>query len=179
MQWSALNPVSTLYALGRLKGVGLLVGVIACSGMAQFVLYTSWVLHGSFKFGWGPQQNGWSLAAVGVTGAIVQGVLLARLGTARGASVGPVLRDAVVGKSVVLLVGGLIAGAVLGPAGLHVGEQGAGGARWRDVPAGGARGGCAGLGGDRRAAGGGGRRVLRRHQLPGPESRAGVHRGLE
>jgi DHA1 family tetracycline resistance protein-like MFS transporter len=59
--------------------VGLLVAVIACSGLAQFVLYTTWVLYTSFKFGWGPLENGWSLFAVGVTSALTQGVLLGRL----------------------------------------------------------------------------------------------------
>ena len=53
-------------ALAELKGVGPLVAVIACSGLAQFILYTSWVLYTTFKFGWGPLENGWSLAAVGV-----------------------------------------------------------------------------------------------------------------
>jgi len=53
--------------------------VIACSGLAQFVLYTTWVLYTTFKFGWGPLENGWSLAAVGVVSAIVQGLLLGRL----------------------------------------------------------------------------------------------------
>ena len=48
------------------SGVGLLVAVIACTALAQFVLYTSWVLYTTFKFGWGPLQNGWSLFAVGV-----------------------------------------------------------------------------------------------------------------
>jgi DHA1 family tetracycline resistance protein-like MFS transporter len=43
------------------------------------VLYTSWVLHGSFKFGWGPKENGWSLFAVGVMSVFVQGYLLGRL----------------------------------------------------------------------------------------------------
>jgi DHA1 family tetracycline resistance protein-like MFS transporter len=62
-----------------LKGVGLLVAVIACSGLAQFVLYTTWVLYTTFKFGWGPLENGWSLAAVGIVSAIVQGLLLGRL----------------------------------------------------------------------------------------------------
>ncbi len=46
--------------------MGLLVGVIACTGLAQFVLYTCWVLYTTFKFGWGPTENGWSLFAVGV-----------------------------------------------------------------------------------------------------------------
>ena len=77
--WQAANPLNSLRALSRLKGVGLLVGVVAFSGLAQFVLYTCWVLYTTFKFGWGPLENGWSLAAVGVMTAIVQGLLLGRL----------------------------------------------------------------------------------------------------
>jgi DHA1 family tetracycline resistance protein-like MFS transporter len=73
------NPVSSLRGLAQLKGAGPLVAVIACSGLAQFVLYTTWVLYTTFKFGWGPLENGWSLAAVGVVSAIVQGLLLGRL----------------------------------------------------------------------------------------------------
>ncbi|MEO8143732.1 MAG: MFS transporter [Betaproteobacteria bacterium] len=75
----AANPVKSLRGLSQLRGVGLLVGVIACSGLAQFVLYFTWVLYTTFKFGWGPLENGWSLAAVGVVTAIVQGLLLGRL----------------------------------------------------------------------------------------------------
>jgi len=77
--WSAVNPWNSLRALSKLTGVGLLVGVVAFSGLAQFVLYTCWVLYTTFKFGWGPLENGWSLAAVGVMSVIVQGFLLGRL----------------------------------------------------------------------------------------------------
>ncbi len=77
--WRAANPVTSLRALARLKGVGPLVGVVAFSGLAQFVLYTCWVLYTTFKFGWGPLQNGWSLAAVGIVSVLVQGFLLGRL----------------------------------------------------------------------------------------------------
>ena len=73
------NPVNALRGLARMKGVGLLVAVIACSGLAQFVLYTTWVLYTTFKFGWGPWENGWSLAAVGIVSAVVQGLLMGRL----------------------------------------------------------------------------------------------------
>jgi MFS transporter, DHA1 family, tetracycline resistance protein len=73
------NPWSSLKNLTHLRGVGLLVGIIACSGLAQFVLYTTWVLYTQFKFGWGPLQNGWSLATVGVASVIVQGLLLPKL----------------------------------------------------------------------------------------------------
>jgi len=74
--WRGTNPFAALRMLAQLKGVGILVAVIACSGLAQFVLHTSWVLFTGFKFGWGPSENGWSLAAVGVVSVIVQGFLL-------------------------------------------------------------------------------------------------------
>ncbi|WP_343216051.1 TCR/Tet family MFS transporter [Collimonas antrihumi] len=77
--WKAANPLTSLRALSRLKAVGPLVAVVACNGLAQFVLYTTWVLYTTFKFGWGPLENGQSLAAVGVMSVIVQGVLLGPL----------------------------------------------------------------------------------------------------
>ena len=77
--WRGANPLSSLRALARLSGVGRLVVVIALSGLAQFVMFTSWVLYTTFKFGWGPLENGWSLAAVGIMSLIVQGFLLGRL----------------------------------------------------------------------------------------------------
>ena len=77
--WRTAHPVTALRALAQLKGVGPLVGVVAFSGLAQFVLYTSWVLYTTFKFGWGPMENGWSLAAVGIVSVTVQGFLLGRL----------------------------------------------------------------------------------------------------
>jgi len=76
---TALNPIRSLRALSELHGVGRLVAVVACSGLAQFVMYTGWVLYASFKFGWGPKENGWSLAAVGVMSVLVQGFLLGKL----------------------------------------------------------------------------------------------------
>ncbi len=79
LHWRAANPVASLRHLAQLKGAGRLVAVVACSGLAQFLLYTSWVLYTTFKFGWGPLENGWSLAAVGVVSATAQGLLLGRL----------------------------------------------------------------------------------------------------
>lgn len=77
--WRAANPVVALRSLAALKGVGSLAFALAFSFLAQFVLYTCWVLYSTFKFGWGPTENGWSLAAVGVMSVLVQGVLLGRL----------------------------------------------------------------------------------------------------
>jgi MFS transporter, DHA1 family, tetracycline resistance protein len=79
VRWSAANPFAALKKLTQLKGVGLLVGVLACTGLAQFTLYTIWVLYATYRFGWGPAENGWSLFAVGVVSAVTQGVLLSRL----------------------------------------------------------------------------------------------------
>ena len=77
--WRTAHPFGALRRLTLLKGVAPLAVVVACCGLAQFVLYTCWVLYTTFKFGWGPRDNGWSLAAVGVVSAVVQGLLLGRI----------------------------------------------------------------------------------------------------
>ncbi|MBA3624923.1 MAG: MFS transporter [Methylibium sp.] len=79
IDWKKANPVSSLKGLAQLEGVGALVVVIALSSLAQFMLHTTWVLYTTFKFGWGPLENGWSLFAVGVMSTLVQGFLLGRL----------------------------------------------------------------------------------------------------
>src|SRR5215472_9485378 len=61
---ASANPVSSLRGLAQLKGAGRLVAVVACSGLAQFVLYTSWVLYTTFKFGWGPLEKGLLLGRI-------------------------------------------------------------------------------------------------------------------
>lgn len=78
-RWRKAHPFAALMALARLEGVSLLVAVVALSGLAQFTLHTSWVLFTQFKFGWGPLENGWSLFAVGLVSAVVQGGLMGRL----------------------------------------------------------------------------------------------------
>ena len=91
-EWRRANPFSALKGLSRLQGVGPLVAVIGLAALAQFTLHTSWVLYTTFKFGWGPAQNGWSLFTVGVMSALVQGFLLkfllARFSPQRLAAVG-------------------------------------------------------------------------------------------
>jgi len=77
--WRSANPVAALMKLGQLKGVGGLIAVIGLCNLAQFTLHTSWVLYTTFRFGWGPRENGWSLFVVGVAAAVVQGFLLRRL----------------------------------------------------------------------------------------------------
>lgn len=57
------------------------------------------------------------VAVLEVPGLLV-GVLLARLGSGRSAQVGGIVREALAGRSVMLLVGGLAIGALLGPQGV-------------------------------------------------------------
>lgn len=78
-EWRKANPVGSLKALGQLHGVGALVVVIGLSSLAQFILHTTWVLYTQMKFGWGPKENGWSLFAVGLMSALVQGFLVGKL----------------------------------------------------------------------------------------------------
>jgi len=79
ISWKSVNPVTSLKSLAQIKGVGLLVGVVAATGLAQGVLYNVWVLYTTFKFGWSTLDNGWSLAAVGLVSVFVQGWLLGQL----------------------------------------------------------------------------------------------------
>jgi DHA1 family tetracycline resistance protein-like MFS transporter len=86
MNWrAAMNPLASLARLRELKGVGGLVAMIGLGSLAQFILQTVWVLYTTFRFGWSPQQNGWSLFAVGATAFLVQGFLLRRLIAGLGA----------------------------------------------------------------------------------------------
>jgi DHA1 family tetracycline resistance protein-like MFS transporter len=76
MDWRKANPVASLKRLTELENVGLLVAVMGLSSLAQFTMHTTWVLYTSFKFGWGPKENGWSLFAVGAMAVLVQGGLI-------------------------------------------------------------------------------------------------------
>lgn len=74
--WRLANPISSLKGLSALAGVKPLLWVVALSNLAQFILHMTWVLYCSFRFGWGPKENGWSLFVVGVVAAVVQGGLM-------------------------------------------------------------------------------------------------------
>lgn len=73
------NPFSALLHLGKLKGVGSLIGVFALSVFAQFILHSTFGLYTHFRFGWGPRDNGIALFIVGLVSAVVQGGLQGRL----------------------------------------------------------------------------------------------------
>ena len=75
-EWCRANPVG---ALMRLKSAHPVVLMLAATvfvwTLSYQSLYSIWSYHGQLRYGWTPEQVGWSLAAVGVTGAIVQGFL--------------------------------------------------------------------------------------------------------
>ena len=77
--WRRINPFSALSGLVRLRGVGPLVFAIAAASLAKLTLQSAWVLYTSFRFQWGPLQNGMSLFAVGFVAVVVQGGLLKML----------------------------------------------------------------------------------------------------
>lgn len=86
------NPFSALAALSRLHGVGSLISVYTLTMLAQFIVQSTWVLYTTFRFGWGPRENGISLFVFGLTSALAQGWLLGpllkRLGELRTALFG-------------------------------------------------------------------------------------------
>ena len=49
--WERANPIASLRGLSALKGAGGLVWSIGLSALAQFMLYSTWVLYTKFKFG--------------------------------------------------------------------------------------------------------------------------------
>ena len=78
-EWCRANPLGSLRGLRQLQGVGSLVVVIGLASLAQFTLHNSFVLYTTFKFGWGPAQNGYALFTVGLMSVLVQGFLLKHL----------------------------------------------------------------------------------------------------
>jgi DHA1 family tetracycline resistance protein-like MFS transporter len=86
------NPFSAILALAQVRGIGSLVLVYIFTVFAQFVLQTTWVLYTSFRFGWGPRENGISLFVFGIVSAVAQagllGILLKKLGDTRTALLG-------------------------------------------------------------------------------------------
>jgi len=90
--WREANPVGILTVLGRYPVVKGMAWSLVASNLAVQALQSTWVLLMTSRFGWGPRQNGLSLAVVGVVALIFQvglaRVLLPRLGERRTVIVG-------------------------------------------------------------------------------------------
>ena len=97
-RWQTANPFGTLAAVARDANYARLVAAWCCSWFALGALQSSFVLANDLRLGWGTQQNGFALAAVGVGSALVQGLLVRRavprLGERRAAMTGYALAGA-------------------------------------------------------------------------------------
>lgn len=91
-EWRKTNPLSSMALLRRSPLVAGLALSYLLAAFAQRGLETVWVLHNSYRYGWGEMQNGLSLMLVGVVAALVQGGLVRpmvkRLGERRTVLVG-------------------------------------------------------------------------------------------
>ena len=83
----SLNPFAAFRAMGRLPGVGRLLGLFFLYQVAFFVYPSVWAFFTAARFGWSPSMTGLSLAVFGIGIALVQGglirVILPWLGEAR------------------------------------------------------------------------------------------------
>jgi len=77
--WSHANPLGSVLLLKRYPQVFALATVFFLLALAQYAINSTYVLYTDFRFGWGPQAVGWTLALVGVCTAIVQAGLVPRL----------------------------------------------------------------------------------------------------
>ena len=78
------NPLGAFRQIGKLPGLGRMLGMTFIYGIGFFVYPSVWAYFGKLQFGWGPGMVGLSLATFGIGIALVQGVLirpiLARIG---------------------------------------------------------------------------------------------------
>ncbi|WP_407568735.1 TCR/Tet family MFS transporter [Deinococcus altitudinis] len=106
------NPLAPLRDLARYPLVRNLAGSFVLIGLAQQVIFSTWVLFTERTLGWSPAQNGIALAVVGVLSAITQAGLVGpamRLLGERGA----IFTGLLLGTVQYVLLGAARSGAVL------------------------------------------------------------------
>lgn len=78
--WRRANPVGALMQLKAAHPrVLMLAATVLVWTLGYQSLYATWNYSTIARFGWTPTQVGWSLAAVGLSGALVQGLLSRKL----------------------------------------------------------------------------------------------------
>lgn len=91
-EWRRASPIGSILALRTFQGVAGLAVVVATLNFAQANIQAVWVLFTGARFGWGPLENGVTLAFLGVLTAAVQGggikPILKRFGEVRAVVVG-------------------------------------------------------------------------------------------
>lgn len=70
------NPLGSLIQLGKYPVILPVLVAMFLFQLAHFALQATWAWYGKIKFEWGPDEIGLSLAAVGLSAAIVQGGLI-------------------------------------------------------------------------------------------------------
>lgn len=78
-EWRRANPLGSLLWLKAHPQVFGLSGVVFLSQFAHVVFPAVFVLYASHRYGWDERTVGFTLAAVGICGAIVQGGLIRRV----------------------------------------------------------------------------------------------------
>ena len=90
--WREANPIGSLHHLVADRVTGWLALGWGLMWFGLGALQSSFVLSTGLRFGWGPRENGWALAAVGISQALVQGLLvrpiIRRVGEKRAAFAG-------------------------------------------------------------------------------------------
>ncbi len=76
--WHA-NPFSTIGWIFSRKGLAILAAIIFFANIMQRGLEAMWVLFTQIQYGWGIREAGYSLAVVGISFFVVQGILVGRV----------------------------------------------------------------------------------------------------
>jgi DHA1 family tetracycline resistance protein-like MFS transporter len=77
--WSHANPLGSLLLLKRYPQVFGLAAVVLLVNSAHYVLPSVFVLYADYRYAWGPQAVGYTLALVGVCNAFTQAWLVGKL----------------------------------------------------------------------------------------------------
>ncbi|MCE5233240.1 MAG: TCR/Tet family MFS transporter [Mizugakiibacter sp.] len=77
--WAHANPLGALFLLRRYPQVFGLATLVFLSNLAHYVLQSVFVLYADYRYGWGAQTVGYTLALVGACNAFTQAWLVGRL----------------------------------------------------------------------------------------------------
>jgi MFS transporter, DHA1 family, tetracycline resistance protein len=95
LSWHRLHPIGLFRELGRIQGVGVLLGALLLQRVASSTLPATWPYFTMQQYGWSARAVGYSLAQFGVAAVVSQIWLLRRverrLGARHAAALGLVL----------------------------------------------------------------------------------------
>jgi DHA1 family tetracycline resistance protein-like MFS transporter len=95
LRWLEANPFGALAALGRYPLLRALAWTVLLNGLAMNMLVAVWIPYLTYRYGFGPAENGLTLAAFGLMTALGQGLvvpwLVPKLGERRAVMLGLVV----------------------------------------------------------------------------------------